>query len=220
MKALVFDLDDTLYNEMDYVKGAFKEVSHYLSKKYFMDSDRLIQTMLKLLADKGRGRIFNDVCDIYSLNEDIDKLIEIYRNASPEISLYEDAEYVLKQCQRKYKLGLITDGKYYVQWNKIRLLGIEKYFDYIIVTDEHGVDFCKPSIKPYVKMAENFGVTFDSMAYVGDNPRKDFFGAKQLGIYTVRIIRASGDHVGLRLSNDYEADIEIADMYNLEAVIV
>ncbi|HNT02582.1 MAG TPA: HAD family hydrolase [Bacillota bacterium] len=219
MKALVFDLDDTLYNEADFVNGAFMEVAQYLSKKHCIFSHELYHAMLKLLQEKGRGRIFNDICDLYNLDEDINNLIKIYRNAVPPISLYEDAEYFLKYCQGKYKTGLITDGLYYVQRNKIRLLGIEKYFDSIIVTDEHGEGFCKPDIKPYLKMAENLGVALDSMIYVGDNPRKDFCGARQLGVYTVRIIRPAGDHMGLRLGSDYEADREITNMYELKAVI-
>ncbi|MGI6585244.1 MAG: HAD family hydrolase [Gracilibacteraceae bacterium] len=219
MKALVFDLDDTLYNEADFVHGAFREVADYLSKKHKLDRDELYRTMLGLLANNGRGRIFNDICALYNLNEDISSLVEIYRNSAPQISLYEDAEHFLKYCRGKFKLGLVTDGIHYVQWNKIRLLDLEKFFDSIIVTDDYGKDFCKPSIKPYVKIAEELGVDFDEIICIGDNPRKDFYGAKQLGIHTVRIIRPVGDHMRLRLGRDYEADREITGMYEMKAVI-
>lgn len=219
MKALVFDLDDTLYNEADFVHGAFMEVSRHLSEKHCINEEELYRTMIMLLEKKDRGRIFNDICDIYKLNEDIGNLIEIYRNAAPKISLYEDAGHFLKYCLGKYKSGLITDGKYYVQWNKIKLLGIKKYFDSIIVTDDHGKDFWKPSTKPYIMMSDMLGVTLDSMVYIGDNPQKDFYGARQLGIKTVRVIRKAGNHIGLRLGSDYEADIEISNMYELEKAI-
>jgi len=219
MKALVFDLDDTLYNEADFVRGAFKAVAQYLSKKHSIVCEEVYRAMLRLLADNGRGRIFNDICGLYNLDEDTNNLVEIYRNAAPNISLYEDAEHFLKYCQGKCKLGLITDGIHYVQRNKIRLLGLEKYFDFIIVTDEHGENFCKPGIKPYVKMAEELGTAFDEMIYIGDNPRKDFYGARKLGIHTVRIIRELGDYMSLRLSSDYEADIVLENMYELERVL-
>ena len=218
MKALVFDLDDTLYNEADFVHGAFKEVAQYLSEKHCIDYNELYQAMLRLLAENGRGRIFNDVCDSYNLDEDINNIVEIYRNAAPQISLYEDAEHFLKYCRGKCKLGLITDGIFYVQWNKIRMLDLEKYFDSIIVTDDHGKDFWKPSTKPYIKMSAELGVSLDSMVYIGDNPQKDFCGARQLGINTVRVIRETGDHMRLRLERDYEADIEIKNMYELERI--
>jgi putative hydrolase of the HAD superfamily len=219
MRALVFDLDDTLYKELDYVHGAFAEVAGYLAGKYRVDRSELYQCMIKLLSEEGRGRIFNELCKMYKFNEDIGKLVEIYRSSAPDISLYEDAEHFLEVSGSKYKLGLITDGIYYVQRNKIKLLGIEKYFDSIIVTDELGKACWKPSTVPYLRMAEALGVSPDNMVYIGDNPYKDFFGAKQLGIYTIRVIRAYGDYTDLRLGCDYEADVTIKDMYELERVI-
>lgn len=219
MRALVFDLDDTLYREEDFVYSAFQETAIYLSYKHGADKDELYRTMLDLLKSMGRGRIFDEICHIYNINEDVNKLVEIYRNAAPKISLYEDAEHFLKYGKGKYRLGLITDGIYYVQWNKIKMLEIEKYFDAIIVTDDYGKDFWKPSTKPYLKMAEELGVSLDKMVYIGDNPQKDFYGARQLGIRTVRVIRASGDYMGLSVDADHEADVEIADMYELEGAI-
>lgn len=219
MRAMVFDLDDTLYNEADFVHGAFREVSGYLSAKYCIDKDKLYETMAVKLEQEGRGRIFNSVCEEYGINEDMDALVELYRRATPKISLYEDAEYFLINSKGKYKLGLITDGTYYVQWNKIRLLGIEKYFDAIIVTDDHGKEFWKPNAKPYLKMAEDLGVPLYDMVYIGDNPQKDFYGARKLGIHTVRIKRKAGDYMKLRLDSDYEADKEINSIYDLEKTL-
>lgn len=218
MKALVFDLDDTLYKEEDFVYGAFLKVSEYLSEKYSIVRDEVFQAMKRMLVENGRGRIFDDICALYEINENVDMLIEMYRNAAPGISLYEDAEHTLRYFKGKCRLGLITDGKYYVQWNKIKLLDIEKYFDSIIVTDDHGKDFWKPNTKPYLKMAGDLGIPLHDMAYIGDNPNKDFYGAKQLGIRTVRIIRPVGDNMGLRLEREYEADIEVHNLYELEAI--
>jgi putative hydrolase of the HAD superfamily len=219
MKAIVFDLDDTLYKEADFVYGAFMEVAHYLSEKYRIDKDELYQSMIKLLSEKGRGSIFNDICDMYNLDEDIDSLVEIYRNSAPDISLYPDAELFLKHARGKYKLGLLTDGLYYVQRNKIRLLGIEEYFDSIVVTDELGKDFWKPNTAPYIRIANELSVPLESMMYVGDNPKKDFYGAKKLGISTVRVIRTSGDYMNLKLDRAYEADIVIQNMNELIGIL-
>lgn len=219
MKALVFDLDDTLYKEADFVHGAFKEVAGYLSVKYDINKDELYETMVDILNKYGRGSIFNYLCDTYGINEDINTLVELYRKAAPKINLYEDAEYFFRNIKGKYKLGLITDGVYYVQRNKIRLLGIEKYFDVIVVTDEHGKDFWKPSIKPYVKMAEELGAQLENMIYIGDNPQKDFYGARKLGMWTIRIRREAGDYIKLQLDSDYEADEEISSLYDLKKVI-
>ncbi len=75
-------------------------------------------------------------------------MVKIYRYNNPNISLYDDAYEVLNRFKSKYKLGLITDGHRGAQWNKIKALDIEKYMDKIIVTDDYGKDYWKPSIKP------------------------------------------------------------------------
>lgn len=219
MKAIIFDLDDTLYNEKDFVYGGFKEVALYLENKYKINNDKIYNHMIEILRSEGRGNIFNRICDEFHFNEDILKLVEIYRNAKPNLRLYEDAESFLKHNARKYKLGLITDGLYYVQWNKIDLLNIQKYFDEIIVTDDHGKDFWKPSKGPYIRMSQVLNIPFDKMVYIGDNPNKDFYAAKKLGMLTIRIIREEGDHMKVFLEEEYEADFKIKSLDEVEKIL-
>ncbi|MDK2932825.1 MAG: putative hydrolase of the superfamily [Clostridiales bacterium] len=216
MKGIVFDLDDTLYNEKDFVYGGFQEVALYLSHKYVLDSTVLYQQMIDILYKQGRGKVFDIICEQYAFKEDISALVELYRRARPKLHLYEDAETFLRSNLGKYKLGLITDGLYYVQWNKIKLLGIEKYFDEMIVTDDYGKEFWKPSKAPYIEMSQRLELLFNEMVYIGDNPNKDFYAAKQLGILTIRIIREQGDFINIFLNEDYEADFIVRNLYEVE----
>lgn len=219
MKAIIFDLDDTLYNEKDFVYGGFKEVALYLGNKYKINSYKIYNHMIEILRSEGRGKIFNRICDEFHFNEDILKLVETYRNAKPYLRLYEDAESFLKNNVKKYKLGLITDGLYYVQWNKIKLLNISQYFDEIIVTDDHGKDFWKPSKGPYIRMSKILNIPFHEMVYIGDNPNKDFYAAKKLGMLTIRIIREEGDHMKVFLEEEYEADFKIKSLDEVEKIL-
>lgn len=220
MKAIIFDLDDTLYNEKDFVYGSFKEVALYLGNKYKIDNEKIYNRMLDILKTEGRGKIFNRICDEYEFDEDIPKLVEVYRRSNPNLKLYEDAESFLKQNMGKYKFGLITDGLYYVQWNKIKLLNIQQYFDEIIVTDDHGKDFWKPSKGPYMKMSQILNIPFPEMVYIGDNPNKDFYAAKQLGMLTIRIIREEGDHMRVFLDEEYEADYRVESLNEVEKILL
>ncbi|MCX7748476.1 MAG: HAD family hydrolase [Clostridia bacterium] len=219
MKGIVFDLDDTLYNEKEFVYGAFKEVACYLSDKYTLEEKSLFEKMLHILHTEGRGKIFDRICQCFNLNEDIDALVELYRKAKPVLRIYEDARMFLEHNTKKCKLGLITDGVGYVQWNKIKQLGIENHFDSIIVTDDLGKEFWKPSQVPYIKMAESMGLSLRDMVYVGDNPNKDFCGAKQLKMLTVRILREQGDYVNIFLDKEYEADFTIKSLNELEKIL-
>ncbi|WP_318753436.1 HAD-IA family hydrolase [Globicatella sp. PHS-GS-PNBC-21-1553] len=60
------------------------------------------------------------------------------------------------------------------------MLNLEKYFDKIIVTDELGRAYWKPHPKSFEIMKAHFGVNYNEMVYVGDNPQKDFFIKKSI----------------------------------------
>lgn len=219
IKAILFDLDDTLYNERDFVFSGFLEVATYLGHKYDFSIDKLYSDIIDIFQKDGRGRVFNILCEKHGFDEDINRLVEIYRDTEPQISLYEDAAAILKKLYNKYKLGIITDGKSSVQWNKIRALGLEEYMDRIIVTDDYGPEFWKPSEKPFLEMINYFGGEPDEFMYIGDNPNKDFVACKRIGMGTVRIIRGIGDHMGTFLSRDYEADYIIYSLLELEKIL-
>ena len=219
IKAVVFDLDDTLYKERDFVYSGFMEVAKYLGKKFSLNADNIYKLILDIFHEKGRGKVFNILCDKYSLDESVDKLVEIYRNNIPDIKLYDDAIYILERLKDTYSLGIITDGKNTVQWNKIKALDVEKYIDKIIVTDDYGKEYWKPSKEPYKDLIKHFNVEPEECIYVGDNPNKDFISANRLGIYTVRIIRQVGDHMDTTMSNEYEADYRIRSLVELEDII-
>lgn len=219
IKLIVFDLDDTLYDEFQFVQNGFKEVAKYLLNKYAIHVDELYKVMLELLNKYGRGAIFNKLCENYNFNEEIMNLVEIYRNARGEFKLYDDSYEVLKKLQYNYKLGIITDGKAAVQWNKIKCLGIESYFDKIIVTDDFGREYWKPHEYSYKKMLEYFKCEPKEAIYIGDNPTKDFIGARKVGFYTVRIIRECGDNMKVEEEKGYEADFTIKNLKELINII-
>lgn len=219
IKLVIFDLDDTLYNEIDFVYSGFMNVSIILSKKYGISTDLLFKDMVDILNSQGRGKIFDQICEKYRLEENIEDLVKIYRYNNPKILLYDDAYEVLNRFKSKYKLGLITDGHRGAQWNKIKALDIEKYMDKIIVTDDYGKDYWKPSIKPFEIILEYFNMKPGESVYIGDNPNKDFLPCKELGINSIRIIRPIGDHMKTFLDEKHEADYNIKSLLELENIL-
>ncbi|MBE6044711.1 MAG: HAD family hydrolase [Clostridium thermopalmarium] len=219
IKLVAFDLDDTLYNEKEFVFGAFKEVAKHLSIKYNLCSESLYEDMVAVLKKYGRGKIFNIICKKYDIDEDIMALVQIYRNSKPRLNLYKDSIEILDKLKDKYKLGLITDGLASVQWNKIRSLNIEDNFDKIIVTDDLGKKYWKPNTLAFNIMKDSFKLSSKECIYIGDNPNKDFIGAKAAGYNTIRIIRKYGDYVHLRLDEEYEADYEVKSLKDIIPII-
>ncbi len=113
IKVVVFDLDDTLYNEIEYVKSGFKEVSNYFSNKFKLDKNLIYDYMIQDLEKNGRGKIFDNMLEnfkIYS-KENIKKAIFIYRTHKPNIVLPQESIEVLRYYNSlNIPLYIVTDG--------------------------------------------------------------------------------------------------------------
>lgn len=212
----IFDLDDTLYCEHDYVRSGFLAVAEELSKGCNININKIHQLLIGEWKQNGRGRIFNNVSEQLGIEIDIPSLVQVYRRHVPQLTLYEDAqEFIdLLRVENK-KMALITDGDSQMQWAKIKALDLEKWFDCIVVTGDLGKEHWKPSETPYRKVVDCLGVPFEECVYIGDNPNKDFITARKLGMGTIRIVREIGDHMETRLTPDYEADRIIYSLYDI-----
>ncbi|MFU0827257.1 MAG: Phosphoglycolate phosphatase [Lachnoclostridium sp.] len=220
IKAVVFDLDDTLYDELSYVLQGLNQVSLYLAQKYSIDRQEIFQRMKHELECHGRGKIFDHVCQQLSIKESIEELVYIYRNTVPVLELYPDSAQLLKKLKKAgIKTGIITDGSSMVQHRKIEALGLRTMVDYIIVTDDYGTGYAKPSKEPYLDILKKLGCAPGETVYVGDNPYKDFIGAKAVGLATVRVRREKGMFCNTDLSTEYEADKTIRNLLELEGLL-
>lgn len=183
IKAVVFDLDDTLYSEYDYVLSGFNAVAAFVDIPSAADE-------FKTLFDASRNNVFDRFAQAHRLPSDVvAEMVDVYRRHEPKISLSAEVENTLVELRKNgYKLGIITDGRPEGQRAKIKALGLDGLVDKIIVTDElGGVEFRKPAPVAFTKMAEELGVGVEEMLYVGDNPQKDFAVKRFLPIKTARV---------------------------------
>ncbi|MCD6411555.1 MAG: HAD family hydrolase [Thermoplasmata archaeon] len=189
--AIIFDLDNTLYDAEQYFRQAFQNISEYLSKKYPENPRRKIYNVLFSLWRKKTSmypKLFDEALEILGIKEPVDSLIWVFDNCQIKLTPYRDAICILKKLKRDdHKLGLLTDGKINRQNRKIDSLGIREFFDAIVVCEETG--FRKPSPVPYRYILNKLGISPHLSIYVGDNPLIDFEGAKKAGMHTVRILR-------------------------------
>ena len=193
MKAVLFDLDNTLYPEIEFVKSGFRAVAHYLSSRHYLDREALVERMLGILDREGRGKIFDTLLrdlDMYS-EETVRLLVFLYRSHCPTIPLYDETLPTLSLLREKgFRLGVITNGMASVQRSKVRALGIADLFNVIIYTDEIGRDYWKPSTVPYQIALNLLDVEPAEGIYVGNDLAKDFLGANTLGMSTIQLKRS------------------------------
>ena len=190
---LIFDLDDTLYNEIEYVESGFQAVSEFVFNEYKINSDETFNFMKDYLNKNGRGYIFNAMLKkylIYSKNN-VSKCISIYRGHKPKIKLSKNNINSLNNLKVKSSLYLVTDGNKIVQKNKIESLGIKYIFKKIFITHRYGIHNAKPSLYCFKKIKELEKCKWKDIFYIGDNPKKDFVNLNIVGANTVRILNGS-----------------------------
>ena len=187
IKGVIFDLDDTLYSEKEYVASGFKAVSDYFGGGY---EDKLWQyfqagkpAIDELIQEFGR-----DATEVTAL--------KVYRRHKPKIHLYDGVKEMLENLRQSgIRIGIITDGRPEGQRNKIEVLGLDDMVDDIIITDElGGVQFRKPCDIAFRIMLTRWQLNPADVVYVGDNMIKDFQAPQQLGMMRLWLKNIDGLH--------------------------
>lgn len=163
---VVFDLDDTIHPEAEFVLSGFKAVA-----ELFPDEKNKIFRHLSTAFAFGEppiDRLIHQMPDLLNLKS---KMLETYREHFPELKANPEVISILAEIRQKAKaMALITDGRKTSQRNKIQALGIEKFFDHIFISEECG--FSKLESFAFDTLEGLYpGSGFIMLA---DNPAKDF----------------------------------------------
>jgi putative hydrolase of the HAD superfamily len=220
---VVFDLDDTLYDEVDYCRSGFRAVSRFLAKVSAIScSDDVFACLWRHFENGNRRETFNAALQELGMPYDgpfIAQLVEVYRCHRPDITLPPESRAVLDELQRDYPLALLTDGFLPAQRLKVQALGIERYFRTIVYTEELGRRFWKPSPIGFERLIERLEVPAEQMAYVADNEAKDFIAPNQLGMFTVQVRRPACLHPPGGCPSNAAAKAGIDRLNDLSAVL-
>ncbi|WP_440677325.1 HAD family hydrolase [Candidatus Pelagibacter sp. HIMB1587] len=207
---IVFDLDDTLYDERQFFSNGVMAVSNYLIKNYNFEKN-IYRTIISREKLFGREKLFDFFLKkkkIFSKSL-LKKLIYIYRYNDYRLSLYQDTIRCLEKLKhfRKY---VLTDGNKHVQETKIKKLKINNYFQNFFITRRYGIKSEKPSLNCFKKIINKENIKWDQMIYVGDNPKKDFVNLNKKGSITIRILR--GNFKNLKVNKNYNAKYFIKNL--------
>lgn len=175
---IAFDLDDTLFSEIDYVRSSYRAIA----REYGAD-------LLPLMMRAPTPAAAFDAIPV-----PIADALSIYRNHIPDIRLSREVEQALDFLKGEgHTLAIITDGRSVTQRHKIEALGLERFVDadHILISEEIGAE--KLSGVPF-RMLERLHPDEKCRIYVGDNPAKDFAAANKSGWHTVCLLD-SGNNI-------------------------
>ena len=209
----IFDLDDTLYPERSYVESGFRAVAAWLADRFGWDANESMRVMLNTLEQEGRGAVFDRLIasrrtmSVRLVNE----CVRVYRHNLPSISLAQNVEEILSSFPEP--IYLVTYGHKIVQQLKVRALQIEHQFKKVFITHRYGIQHAKPSIHCFEIIRRMEHCEWSDMAYIGDNPAKDFVNLTPLGVRTIRVL--TGEHQNVKAKPGFEATYVITSLGEL-----
>jgi putative hydrolase of the HAD superfamily len=196
-QGIIFDLDDTLYPERDYVLSGFKAVAAWAEANLGVPSLDGFSALRRLFDEKVRGNTFQlwlQELGVRDTDGLVARLVEIYRDHNPLLVPFPEVPGILRELGSRYRLGLLSDGYLGVQQRKLAALGLGRYFHAVVFSDSWGRESWKPSQKPFNEVANLLALKPSKIVHVADNPLKDFLGAREVGMFTVRLRRRDSEY--------------------------
>lgn len=211
IKVIIFDLDNTIYGEENFVKNGFLAAAKLMGGRFKINKKEFFKSLNNVFREKGRGRVFDIVLKKYNIYDKnlMHELVRAYHNNGLKLKPYPGAINLLSFLKSDYKIALLTDASGHVQRKKINALGIKDFFDLIVYTDDYNKP--KPDIFCFKKILKRFKALPEETVMIGDDIFKDFPGAKKLGIKTIRVLQ--GEYKNIKPpSNFFEPDYNVKNV--------
>lgn len=194
-KAILLDIDDTLYCYEQAHKFAIKNIINYFKEKFELDEETVL-----LIYEKARNKVhldldktaashnrllyFQNMCEILDINplKFGKKLSDLYWNKFLEnLKVFEGVYGLLEKY--KNSICLITDLTAYIQYQKIEKLKINRFCKKIVTSEEAGVEKPHPNI--FNLALQKLAMKTHDVCMIGDNFSKDIYGATSLNIDSI-----------------------------------
>ncbi len=194
IRAVFFDIDDTLYSSTDLSSKARRTaVEHMISKGLEMSADEAYEALLRVVRRYGSN--YGNHFDRFFIDEL--KRPPDYRMIAAAVIAYHHTKFVnmrpyphtvetiLELRTRGYKLGIITDGLPVKQWEKLIRLGLDDFFDTVVISADEGVGFSKSDPRIFGVALERIKALPGEAVMVGDKLATDILGANKAGLTSV-----------------------------------
>jgi len=195
LKAMVFDLDDTLYDYHSLHTEAMKALEKYACGHYGVETEQFRSAWNTAREETKREQ----GCTAASHNrmlycqKTLEKLglppaegaLELYETywgcILGRMALREGAAELLADCgARGVKVGICSDLTAHIQHRKLKALGISPQIDCMVTSEEAGVE--KPDPRIFQIMLRKLGCAPGEVLYLGDSLERDVYGAEACGI--------------------------------------
>ncbi len=212
IKAIIFDVDGTLYDETHAKIKADIKTAEYISENsiiafeevyavYKESKARVIKECSGLVERNNRINWYKECLSRLNVkNLDAIFLADYYWNVVLDnIEPYVDLALVIERLSQQYKLYILTDEYYDIQMKKLKKLNLEKYFSTVISSEVIGKT--KPDTRVFDYVIDLIGEKRSDIAMIGDNPKADIIGANLASIYSIWLQRGKYSYYQYNIQN-------------------
>lgn len=227
IKAITFDLDNTLWETDSVIRNAEKVTFDWLEKNHpkltatFSTADlyalreSVIEGNPSLIAHISQLRIETLAKAFQLVGYEAEhataiskQAFEVFIDARHDIELYPDTLQTLKRLQH-YLIGAVTNGN-----ASVKRLGLNSYFNFVFSAESVG--FKKPHPEIYHAVIEHTGLKAHEIVHIGDHHEDDILGAKKVGIKTIWVNLKLQEWP---LENQFRADFEVQNLSQIPEII-
>jgi putative hydrolase of the HAD superfamily len=211
IKAVIFDIDNVLYNCGYQVEMARRAAVEAMTRAGL---DMSVEEGFNKLEEvvKRYGSNFNKHYDMLVGNRSDSHriiaagLVAYHNTKRSHLKPYDDIIPAIERLRASgYRIGVISDGLSVKQWEKLIRLGVEDMFDSVVISEDAGVE--KPDTTIFEKACNELEVPAEECIYIGDRLDTDILGANKAGMTSVRLLRGKYKEArpkGLQEQPDFE----------------
>jgi putative hydrolase of the HAD superfamily len=187
-RAVVFDLDDTIYPYRRFTLSGFAEVARHLERAHGLDARLGFSAMTGASRGLDRGREIQACLAQHDLPIALaSELLDLFRHHQPRLRLPRSAARALATLRRGgWRVGVLTNGQPSIQRRKVDALGLAPYVDAIVYAAACGRGLGKPEPEAFAEIARQVQVPASRVVFVGNDERCDVQGAIDAGMRAVR----------------------------------
>jgi putative hydrolase of the HAD superfamily len=222
IKALIFDLDDTLWPVAPVIEQAETALHAWIAEQLPAVTARY---SIEALRERRQALVQTDsrfAYDLWTLRHTLlrqvfaehdappahaDQAMQVFANARNQVTFFEDVMPALEVLKGNYILGSISNG-----FADIEAVGLGEHFS--IALAAHTFGCAKPDSRIFLAMLERLQLSPHEVMYLGDDLRLDIAGAQQVGMLATWVNRR-----GISLTQTAYADIKpdfiVKDMHEL-----
>ena len=194
-KGVIFDIDGTLYDYQSVDIVAMKHFCAYIEdnlgvdekifREKYTEARKMIRSRLKdTAAQHSRVLLIQTALELLGKNpfDHVLTLYDVYWNCFLEnMRPFDGAADFLRDLKSAgVKISTCTDMTAHIQYRKLEKLGLDKFFDFMVTSEETGYE--KPAPIMFNFALEKMKIRADEAAYFGDSLERDILGAANVGI--------------------------------------